>query len=209
MARSSTAQAARVRSLQAQGLTDVAIATRLQIGLTTVRRALGSQRTAPPAPRRPPPRRNIASLHGPSPIDVQVGRQVRLYRTVAGLSQTQLADAIGLTFQQVQKYERGSNRISASKLMRVAEVLGVSVSAFFEGIDDGRPPADEPIMLRREAIELSRAYERIASPDLRSGLMELFENLGEQLLKKPRPGGSLRGQSSTRANARAPEKASR
>lgn len=185
MARSPMSQVARIRALQAAGLSDVAIATKLQIGLMTVRRALTHNPVVvPPPPKRAPLepfRRNIAAIHGPSPVDVQVGRQVRLYRTVAGLSQTQLAEAIGLTFQQIQKYERGSNRISASKLARIADVLGAPVPAFFEGAEDSPPTPRDRIMLRREAIELSRAYERIASPKLRDGLMELFRTLGEQL----------------------------
>jgi transcriptional regulator with XRE-family HTH domain len=182
-------QVARIQALQAAGLSDVAIATKLQIGLMTVRRALTPNPVVvPPPPKRPPLepfRRNIAAIHGPSPVDVQVGRQVRLYRTVAGLSQTQLADAIGLTFQQIQKYERGSNRISASKLVRIADVLGTPVPAFFEGAEDSPPTPRDRIMLRREAIELSRAYERIANPKLRDGLMELFRTLGEQLPGPP------------------------
>ncbi len=191
MARSPMSQVARIQALQAHGLSDVAIATKLQVGLTTVRRALMPNPVATPPPRRAPSaplRRNIAAIDGPSPVDVRVGRQVRLYRTVAGLSQTQLANAIGLTFQQVQKYERGSNRISASKLVRIAEVLGTPVPAFFEGAGDEAPEARDRIMLRREAIELSRAYERIASPQLRDGLMELFNTLGEQLTEAKKAG---------------------
>ncbi|MGE0717656.1 MAG: helix-turn-helix domain-containing protein [Alphaproteobacteria bacterium] len=171
-------------------MSDVGIATKLQVGLPAVRKAL-----APPAPARPRParvaaerpRRRVAIIDGPSPIDVHVGRQVRLYRTVAGLSQTQLAEAIGLTFQQVQKYERGGNRISASKLVQIAQVLGTPVTAFFEGLEpESETPHDPGIMLRREAIELSRAYERIGSPDLRQSLMELFHRLGDKLVASPK-----------------------
>ncbi|MCC7273359.1 MAG: helix-turn-helix transcriptional regulator [Alphaproteobacteria bacterium] len=166
-------------------MTDVEIATKLQVGLPTVRKALAPPPVARPRAARTPterPRRRVAIIDGPSPVDVHVGRQVRLYRTVAGLSQTQLAEAIGLTFQQVQKYERGGNRISASKLVQIARVLGTPVTAFFEGLEpEAASPHDPGIMLRREAIELSRAYERIGSPDLRQSLMELFHRLGDKL----------------------------
>ena len=174
-------------------MSDVDIATKLQVGLPTVRRVLAPPPVAKPRPARPAaerPRRRVAIIDGPSPVDVHVGRQVRLYRTVAGLSQTQLAEAIGLTFQQVQKYERGGNRISASKLVQIGQVLGTPVTAFFEGLEAESETTQEPgIMLRREAIELSRAYERIASPDLRQSLMDLFHRLGDKLIEptaKPR-----------------------
>jgi transcriptional regulator with XRE-family HTH domain len=171
--------------MQAGGMSDVEIATKLQVGLPTVRRALAPPSAAKPRPARPAlerPRRRVAIIDGPSPVDVHVGRQVRLYRTVAGLSQTQLAEAIGLTFQQVQKYERGGNRISASKLVQIGQVLGTPVTAFFDGLEaDAEKPQEPGIMLRREAIELSRAYERIASTDLRQSLMELFHRLGDKL----------------------------
>ncbi|WP_179955439.1 helix-turn-helix domain-containing protein [Allostella humosa] len=178
---------ARIQALKAGGLTDVEIATKLQVGLPTVRRVLAPPAAAKPRAARPAapaerPRRRVAIIDGPSPVDVHVGRQVRLYRTVAGLSQTQLAEAIGLTFQQVQKYERGGNRISASKLVQIGQVLGTPVTAFFDGLEGGAETPQEPgIMLRREAIELSRAYERIASSDLRQSLMELFHRLGDKL----------------------------
>jgi transcriptional regulator with XRE-family HTH domain len=186
MPRSPAAQAARIQAMKSAGLSDVEIATKLQIGLPTVRRVLTPPAAAKPrAPRPAPaerPRRRVAIIDGPSPVDVHVGRQVRLYRTVAGLSQTQLAEAIGLTFQQVQKYERGGNRISASKLVQIGQVLGTPVTAFFDGLEaDAVKPHEPGIMLRREAIELSRAYERIASSDLRQSLMELFHRLGDKL----------------------------
>ena len=185
MARSPATQVTRIQAMQAGGMSDVEIATKLQVGLPTVRRVLAPP--AAPKPRAPRPaadrpRRRVAIIDGPSPVDVHVGRQVRLYRTVAGLSQTQLAESIGLTFQQVQKYERGGNRISASKLVQISQVLGTPVTAFFDGLEAESEKVQEPgIMLRREAIELSRAYERIGSPDLRQSLMELFHRLGDKL----------------------------
>ncbi len=73
-----------------------------------------------------------SSIH---PVDLHVGGMIRAHRKRVGMSQTQLADALGLTFQQVQKYERGSNRVSASKLFEIAQTLGLTISTFFEGLD--------------------------------------------------------------------------
>ena len=188
MARNPNVRSERIHALSASGMSDVQIATKLQVGLPAVRRVLTPPAERPKAektsrPKAPRPRRRVAIIDGPSPIDIHVGRQVRLYRTVAGLSQTQLAESIGLTFQQVQKYERGGNRISASKLAQIARVLGTPVTAFFEGLDTAAAqPHDPGIMLRREAIELSRAYERISNPDLRQSLMDLFHRLGDELI---------------------------
>ncbi|MEI6559994.1 MAG: helix-turn-helix domain-containing protein [Rhodospirillaceae bacterium] len=133
------------------------------------------------------PKRSIAK-DGPSPIDVHVGSRVRLRRTLLGMSQEKLGEAIGLTFQQVQKYERGMNRISASKLWKLSNVLDVPVSYFFDdlGVDeDGHAPvlsggevssadslALDP-MAKRETLELVRAYYKIADPLVRRRLFEL------------------------------------
>ena len=73
----------------------------------------------------------------PNPIDRHVGSRVRMRRMLAGISQEKLGDALGLTFQQVQKYEKGSNRISASRLQQIAKMLGVPVAFFFEGAPAG------------------------------------------------------------------------
>ncbi|MGH7006797.1 MAG: helix-turn-helix domain-containing protein [Stellaceae bacterium] len=130
----------------------------------------------------------------PNPIDVHVGARVRLRRTLLGMSQEKLGQAIGLTFQQVQKYERGTNRIGASRLHELAQALEVPVSYFFAELNlpDGtslgvdapvKPPkglsepadvfyGNEPIM-RRETLELVRAYLRITDPQLRRRVFEL------------------------------------
>src|SRR5438876_11990831 len=84
---------------------------------------------APPGPRA---RRRRQKLEGPNPVDVHVGSRVRLRRTLLGMSQEKLGDAIGLTFQQVQKYERGANRVGSSRLFDLARVLDVPVSYFFD-----------------------------------------------------------------------------
>lgn len=81
------------------------------------------------------PARTTVKADGPSPVDVHVGGRVKLRRVLLGISQDKLGTAIGLTFQQIQKYERGFNRISASKLWKLSQVLDVPVSFFFDGLD--------------------------------------------------------------------------
>src|ERR1700689_1524778 len=88
-------------------------------------------------PRRPGRRKS----DGPDPIDVNVGSRVRLRRNMLGLSQEKLGDALGLTFQQVQKYERGANRIGASRLLELSRVLDVPVAFFYDETDPVRAPA--------------------------------------------------------------------
>ena len=120
---------------------------------------------------------------GPRPIDVHVGHRVRMRRTLLGMSQTALGDALDLTFQQLQKYERGVNRISAGRRYELGQVLEVPVSYFFDGLSDdvaaprGVRKASKPVekdpMLKRETLELVRAYYRIADPEARKRFREL------------------------------------
>jgi transcriptional regulator with XRE-family HTH domain len=133
----------------------------------------------------------LASAHtisrrgeGPNPIDIHVGQKLRLRRTLLGLSQEKLGEAVGITFQQLQKYERGANRISASRLFNLSQVLGVQVGYFFEDLP---PPdaanglaadADEmDAMARRETLELVRAYYRITDGGVRKRTFELVKAL--------------------------------
>jgi transcriptional regulator with XRE-family HTH domain len=131
----------------------------------------------------------------PNPIDVHVGARVRLRRTLLGMSQEKLGDAIGLTFQQVQKYERGANRIGASRLYDLSRVLDVPVSYFFEELGEGSPPSgmSEPSgeafqanpMMKRETLELVRAYLRITDPQIKRRLFELAKALAAYPSAKP------------------------
>lgn len=130
----------------------------------------------------------------PNPIDVHVGARVRLRRTLLGMSQEKLGEAIGLTFQQVQKYERGANRIGASRLFDLSRVLDVPVSFFFDVMSDDvslQSPrmmatglAEESVqpyemdpMTKRETLELVRAYYRITDPQVRKRVFELAKAL--------------------------------
>ncbi len=127
----------------------------------------------------------------PSPVDIHVGNRVRLRRILLGISQEKLGDEIGLTFQQIQKYERGANRIGSSKIFELAGILNVPVSFFFDempaefkthegrfyaGLRDkeqGVVETDE--MARRETLELVRAYYEISDPKIRKILFEMIK----------------------------------
>ncbi len=98
------------------------------------------------------------------PIDAHVGKRIRHRRWMIGMTQQQLADRVGIKFQQIQKYETGMNRVSASRLWDISDVLGVPVSFFFEGIDAAREengPVEGDILADKEALELVRSYYAI------------------------------------------------
>jgi transcriptional regulator with XRE-family HTH domain len=127
----------------------------------------------------------------PDPVDVHVGARIRTRRMLIGMNQETLARALGLTFQQVQKYEGGANRVSASRLAQIAEVLGVSVSYFFTDLDPagGAPDAQETetreLMQRSEAIELIRAYYAINDPQLRSQFLDMVKTAAQSYQTQP------------------------
>ncbi len=120
-------------------------------------------------------RRTVAK-DGPHPVDVLVGRRARERRTLEGMSQTAVAEKLGLTFQQLQKYERGHNRISASRLYELAQLFGVPVTYFYEGMEPGKnaPPRDEQLT-KRETLELVRAYYAISDPAVRDSIRKLTQ----------------------------------
>ena len=125
----------------------------------------------------------------PNPIDIHVGSRVRLRRTLLGMSQEKLGEAIGLTFQQVQKYERGANRIGASRLFELSRVLDVPVSFFFDdmnaetsggrvpGMSEATPDFDSKDLSKREILELARAFDRIKDEKVRKSVLELTNSL--------------------------------
>ncbi len=128
-----------------------------------------------------------ASLRKPSPVDAHVGARIRLRRKLLGLSQQQLAERLGLTFQQVQKYERGVNRVSASKLYETAQVLQAPVTHFFEGLDGDSaaqaPPQVETtvtaFLLTTEGMELAALFPRIPKGRMRHQVLELVRTLAD------------------------------
>jgi len=131
------------------------------------------------------------SARRPNPIDAHVGSRVRLRRILLGMSQERLAEQLGLTFQQVQKYEKGINRIGASRLFDLAHVLGVPVQFFYEqapsadgtgqpsgGFSESEADAYMSEFLNsREGLELNRAFMRITDPKVRRSIVELVRSL--------------------------------
>ncbi len=130
----------------------------------------------------------------PSPVDVHVGARLRQRRTLLGMTQTRLGEAIGLTFQQMQKYEKGTNRVSASRLFYLSRVLDVPVEYFFEEMPsevaasspaNNRGRVKKPVryeldpMARRETLELVRAYYKISNPEVRKRLREMAKALAQ------------------------------
>jgi len=132
-------------------------------------------------------------------VDVHVGARMRQRRTLLGMSQTKLGDAVGLTFQQIQKYERGSNRIASSRLYEFAKVLDVPVSHFFDGMPTnalvGRPMSgrgrkagfgeagtpfeqEKDPLIKRETLELVRAYYKIREARVRKRIFEMVKAVG-------------------------------
>lgn len=115
-------------------------------------------------------------------VDAEVGSRIRLRRKLVGMSQDTLAKSIGVTFQQVQKYEKGANRIGSSRLHQIAGILGTSIASLFgaeNGIDGGplivegalAPPMD------KDALELNKAYLKISEPDVKKAVRELISSL--------------------------------
>lgn len=139
---------------------------------------------------------------GPKAMDVHVGNRLRMRRSIIGWSQERLADAVGLTFQQVQKYERGANRISASRLYDFSRVLDVEVSYFFEQYNEKQKPenfkygfadTDQDEFLDtgkwydKETLELIRLYYSITDQKLRRNLVKMIQNMAD-MQNMPRKG---------------------
>jgi len=120
-------------------------------------------------------RRHTAKEHGPDPIDVHVGRQLRLARELAGLTQTDIGKKLGMSFQVVQKYEQGEIRVSASRLFQLSVLMDKPVAYFFEGFEVGAEGQNE---MRRDEIDLVRAYRLIRSQELRQCLQRLLREIG-------------------------------
>jgi len=118
---------------------------------------------------------------GPHPVDRHVGLHIRMRRKALGISQERLAEALGLTFQQVQKYERGANRVSASKLWEIARALKTNVAYFYEGLEEESETAGRGFMganaqeflLTPEGLELAATFPRIRRPGLRRKVLDL------------------------------------
>jgi transcriptional regulator with XRE-family HTH domain len=145
-------------------------------------------------PSRPRARRRLPP-GVPNPVDIHVGGRVRMRRTLLGFSQEKLGDAVGLTFQQIQKYERGANRVGASRLYEFSRILDVPISFFFDELpaelktykgrmarglqDQDQTPVETDPLARRETLELVRAYYRITNSRVRRRVFELTKSLAK------------------------------
>ncbi|KXG86987.1 helix-turn-helix domain-containing protein [Agrobacterium bohemicum] len=121
----------------------------------------------------------------PNSIDIHVGSRIRLRRVMLGLSQEKLGDGLGITFQQVQKYEKGTNRVGASRLQHISELLDVHISYFFEGVPDASqdrapvaPSALSQFLNSKEGISLAKAFSAIEDTRVRRRVLELVQSLG-------------------------------
>ncbi len=127
----------------------------------------------------------------PNPIDIHVGSRVRMRRMMVGMSQEKLGDALGLTFQQIQKYEKGANRIGASRLHQIASALGVQIEFFYEGAptpdgeslggfaEDPNPPYMTDFLSTSDGLQLMRAFVRVRDSRVRKRIVDLVEALAE------------------------------
>ena len=122
-----------------------------------------------------------------NPIDIQVGNRVRIRRMLIGMSQERLGDLLGLTFQQVQKYEKGVNRIGAGRLFEVSRILNVPIDFFYEGVStqpgagelESAPPVME-FVSSGEGLQLSLAFMKIKDAKVRKRVLDLVKSLAEE-----------------------------
>jgi transcriptional regulator with XRE-family HTH domain len=131
------------------------------------------------------------STKAPNPVDKYVGSRVRMRRIMLGMSQEKLGEALGLTFQQIQKYEKGTNRVGASRIQQISEILQIPVSFLFEGGpsttagaagvgDEISPTYVSDFLATSEGLALTRAFMRIADAKLRRSIVDLVEKIGDQ-----------------------------
>lgn len=137
------------------------------------------------------PKTPVRKSGGPNPVDVHVGGRVRLRRMIMGMSQEALGKALGLTFQQIQKYEKGANRIGASRLYELSKLLDVPVQFFYDDYAGGEPGA-APGMAESDAagvfmelaqspeiIQLCKVFSQIKEPQVRKRILDLIKSIAE------------------------------
>ncbi|MDD7970241.1 helix-turn-helix domain-containing protein [Roseinatronobacter alkalisoli] len=112
------------------------------------------------------------------PVDIHVGQRIRQRRWAIGMTQQQLAEIVGIKFQQIQKYETGMNRVSASRLWDIAQALKVAITFFFEDVDQEQPSAEDDMLSNKETLDLLRTYYAIPE-NQRKRLFDLARALGE------------------------------
>lgn len=129
----------------------------------------------------------IENKKKPNPIDVHVGSRIRLRRNMLGLSQEKLGENLGITFQQIQKYEKGTNRVGASRLQAISAILNVPVSFFFEDApgssnqagfaEDNEATYVVDFLNSNEGVQLTRAFTKISDPKVRRKIIDLVKSL--------------------------------
>ncbi|HMJ41646.1 MAG TPA: helix-turn-helix transcriptional regulator [Pseudolabrys sp.] len=133
----------------------------------------------------------MAKKKSPNAIDTYVGSRIRMQRLLIGMTQQKLGDAIGLTFQQVQKYEKGANRVGASRLQQISSALGVAPAFFFEGVPaaaGGQPTYEanpmphyvSDFLSTADGVALIKSFIRISSPKLRRAIVAFVEQIGPE-----------------------------
>lgn len=133
----------------------------------------------------------IVNKKKPNPIDIHVGSRIRLRRTMLGMSQEKLGESLGITFQQIQKYEKGTNRVGASRLQNISSILNVPVSFFFEDApaDAGTPSSGlqessssyvVDFLSSAEGLQLNRAFVKIADAKVRRKIIDLVKSLADE-----------------------------
>jgi len=150
----------------------------------------------PPEKFAPLTAERASTSHRPHPVDLHVGARIRLRRILLGLTQMKLAARIGISFQALQKYEKGVIRVSASRLQRLAEAMETPVSFFFEGADASQPsssrhPVAEPrIASDRQVEELCAAFLGIKDDELRTAVLHLLQRTVETIAARRQPGNA-------------------
>ena len=130
------------------------------------------------------------STKAPNPVDKYVGSRVRMRRIMLGMSQEKLGEALGLTFQQVQKYEKGTNRIGASRLQNISSVLGMPVGFFFERVPGGSAPRTKvdaylsEFLASADGLALARAFGKVSSPKVKRGVVHLVQAIAEFAVRR-------------------------
>lgn len=127
------------------------------------------------------PKPNKKTKRGPDPVDINAGAFLRAFRAWRGMSQEELGKAVGVTFQQIQKYERGANRMAASTLYYISRALDVSIIEFFAGLD-GVLPNTKHLWLSKDEIRLLKTYRSIREPDAQKHVIKLVETVASYKL---------------------------
>ena len=125
----------------------------------------------------------------PHNVDIHVGKKIRTQRMMSGISQSELGDRIGVTFQQIQKYEKGANRVSASRLVEIANAMSIDVRSFFDEFDaqdnDNQATRDE-FVVSRQGLQLNAAFLSIKNEAVRTRLLKLVQEIAQSEIAAPR-----------------------